>query len=87
MRVLVLKVHPGYGFLSENRNFSAALEAAGVKFCGPPPEAMYAMGDKIMSKKIATEAKVNVVPGYQGVIRDGDEAVTISREVKAVLFD
>ena len=51
-------VHPGYGFLSENMNFAAALEAEGVVFVGPPSPAIEAMGDKITSKKIAQEAGV-----------------------------
>jgi propionyl-CoA carboxylase alpha chain len=74
-------VHPGYGFLSENRNFAAALEAAGVVFIGPPSPAIEAMGDKITSKKIAQEASVSTVPGYMGLIADADEAVKISREI------
>jgi propionyl-CoA carboxylase alpha chain len=74
-------VHPGYGFLSENRNFAAALEAAGVVFIGPPSGAIEAMGDKITSKKLAQEAGVSTVPGYMGLIADADEAVKISGQV------
>ncbi len=74
-------VHPGYGFLSENMNFAAALEKAGVVFVGPPSPAIEAMGDKITSKKIAMEAGVSTVPGYMGLIADADEAVKISREI------
>ncbi|PTE22883.1 acetyl/propionyl-CoA carboxylase subunit alpha [Cereibacter changlensis JA139] len=74
-------VHPGYGFLSENMNFAAALEAAGVVFVGPPSPAIEAMGDKITSKKLAQEAGVSTVPGYMGLIADGDEAVKISGEI------
>ena len=74
-------VHPGYGFLSENRNFAAALEAAGVVFIGPPSSAIEAMGDKITSKKLAQEAGVSTVPGYMGLIADADEAVKISGQV------
>jgi propionyl-CoA carboxylase alpha chain len=74
-------VHPGYGFLSENRNFAAALEAAGVVFIGPPSPAIEAMGDKITSKKIAQEAGVSTVPGYMGLIADADEAVKISAQI------
>ena len=74
-------VHPGYGFLSENRNFAAALEAAGVVFVGPPSPAIEAMGDKITSKKIAMEAGVSTVPGYMGLIADADEAVRISQKI------
>ncbi|MBY6115797.1 acetyl/propionyl/methylcrotonyl-CoA carboxylase subunit alpha [Mameliella alba] len=74
-------VHPGYGFLSENPKFAEALEAAGVAFIGPPKGAIEAMGDKITSKKIAQEAKVNTVPGYMGLIEDADEAVKISNQI------
>ena len=74
-------VHPGYGFLSENMNFAAALEREGVVFVGPPSPAIEAMGDKITSKKIAMEAGVSTVPGYMGLIADADEAVTISQKV------
>lgn len=74
-------VHPGYGFLSENMNFAAALEKAGVVFVGPPSPAIEAMGDKITSKKIAMEAGVSTVPGYMGLIADADEAVKISKEI------
>lgn len=74
-------VHPGYGFLSENRAFAAALEAAGVVFIGPPSGAIEAMGDKITSKKLAMEAGVSTVPGYMGLIADADEAAKISDQI------
>ncbi len=74
-------VHPGYGFLSENMNFAAALEKEGVAFIGPPSPAIEAMGDKITSKKLAQEAGVSTVPGYMGLIADADEAVRISTQV------
>ena len=74
-------VHPGYGFLSENRHFAAALEAAGVVFIGPPSAAIEAMGDKITSKKIAQKAGVSTVPGHMGLIADADEAVKIAGEI------
>jgi propionyl-CoA carboxylase alpha chain len=74
-------VHPGYGFLSENRRFAEALEAEGVAFIGPPASAIEAMGDKITSKKLAAEAGVSTVPGYMGEIADAEEAVKISGEI------
>ncbi|MFU8864781.1 MAG: acetyl-CoA carboxylase biotin carboxylase subunit [Rhodobacterales bacterium] len=74
-------VHPGYGFLSENSKFAEALAAEGVAFIGPPVGAIEKMGDKITSKKIAAEAAVSTVPGYMGLIADGDEAVKISGEI------
>ena len=74
-------VHPGYGFLSENAKFAEALEKEGVAFIGPPVGAIEAMGDKITSKKLAAEAKVNTVPGHMGLIEDADEAVKISSAI------
>ena len=74
-------VHPGYGFLSENAEFAAALERNGIIFVGPPAKAVEAMGDKITSKKIAAAAGVSTVPGHMGLIADADEAVTIARKV------
>ncbi|MDT8855292.1 acetyl/propionyl/methylcrotonyl-CoA carboxylase subunit alpha [Paracoccaceae bacterium Fryx2] len=74
-------VHPGYGFLSENMNFAAALEAAGVVFIGPPSPAIEAMGDKITSKKLAMAAGVSTVPGHMGLIADADEAVKIAAQI------
>ncbi|PLS20867.1 acetyl-CoA carboxylase biotin carboxylase subunit [Neptunicoccus cionae] len=74
-------VHPGYGFLSENKLFAEALEAEGVAFIGPPAGAIESMGDKITSKKLAQEAGVSTVPGYMGLIEDADEAVKISNEI------
>ncbi len=74
-------VHPGYGFLSENAKFAEALEKEGVAFIGPPVGAIEAMGDKITSKKLAAEARVNTVPGHMGLIADADEAVKISSSI------
>ncbi|MBP2228845.1 propionyl-CoA carboxylase alpha chain [Azospirillum agricola] len=74
-------VHPGYGFLSEKREFQEALAANGIAFIGPDAHAIQAMGDKIESKKLAKAAGVSTVPGYLGVIADDDEAVTIARDI------
>ncbi|XP_072114949.1 propionyl-CoA carboxylase alpha chain, mitochondrial isoform X1 [Mobula birostris] len=74
-------VHPGYGFLSENKDFARRLAAEGVTFIGPDMHAIQAMGDKIESKLIAKNAKVNTIPGYDGVVKDADEAVRIAREI------
>ncbi len=56
-------VHPGYGFLSENAQFAAALQAAGIVFIGPPAAAIQTMGDKIAAKAAVSEFGVPVVPG------------------------
>ena len=74
-------VHPGYGFLSENAKFAKSLSDIGVTFIWPPENAIESMGDKITSKKIAQEAGVNTVPGYMGVIKDEDEALSISEKI------
>ncbi|MCA1491194.1 acetyl/propionyl/methylcrotonyl-CoA carboxylase subunit alpha [Ensifer sp. NBAIM29] len=74
-------VHPGYGFLSENAAFAAALEKEGVTFIGPPVRAIEAMGDKITSKKLAAKAGVSTVPGHMGLIRDADEAARIAASI------
>ncbi|RYE08618.1 MAG: acetyl/propionyl/methylcrotonyl-CoA carboxylase subunit alpha [Hyphomicrobiales bacterium] len=74
-------VHPGYGFLSENAEFAAALDKNGIIFVGPPTKAVEAMGDKITSKKLAAGAGVSTVPGHMGLIADAAEAVTIARQV------
>ena len=74
-------VHPGYGFLSENRDFQKALAKEKIAFIGPDAKAIEAMGDKITSKKLADEAGVSTVPGYMGIIKDAKEAVKISKEI------
>uniref|UniRef100_A0A2K5PZR3 Propionyl-CoA carboxylase alpha chain, mitochondrial n=1 Tax=Cebus imitator TaxID=2715852 RepID=A0A2K5PZR3_CEBIM len=62
-------VHPGYGFLSENKEFARCLAAEGVIFIGPDTHAIQAMGDKIESKLLAKKAKVNTIPGFDGVVK------------------
>uniref|UniRef100_A0A8C2HYC4 Propionyl-CoA carboxylase subunit alpha n=1 Tax=Cyprinus carpio TaxID=7962 RepID=A0A8C2HYC4_CYPCA len=74
-------VHPGYGFLSENKEFAKRLAAEGVSFIGPDTHAIQAMGDKIESKLIAKAAKVNTIPGFDGVVKDAEEAVKIAGEI------
>ncbi|CAK6442757.1 unnamed protein product [Pipistrellus nathusii] len=74
-------VHPGYGFLSENKEFAKCLAAENVVFIGPDTHAIQAMGDKIESKLLAKKAKVNTIPGFDGVVKDADEAVRIAKEI------
>ena len=74
-------VHPGYGFLSENAKFSAALKKAKITFIGPNTRAIEVMGDKIASKKFARDANVSIVPGYLGEIETPQEAVKIADEI------
>jgi propionyl-CoA carboxylase alpha chain len=74
-------VHPGYGFLSEKREFQEALAKAGIVFIGPDAHAIFAMGDKIESKKLAQKAGVSGVPGHLGEIADAESATRIAREI------
>ncbi len=74
-------VHPGYGFLSENAEFSRMLEENGIIFIGPKHYSVAAMGDKIASKKLALKAKVNVIPGYNDAIDTPEQAVEIAKGI------
>lgn len=60
-------VHPGYGFLSENASFAAAVESANLTFIGPSADSIRAMGDKAESKILMKQAGVPTVPGYEGL--------------------
>ncbi|GED21986.1 acetyl/propionyl/methylcrotonyl-CoA carboxylase subunit alpha [Halomonas halmophila] len=74
-------VHPGYGFLSENGDFVAALAEAGITFVGPPASAIAAMGDKSAAKARMFDAGVPLVPGYHDA--DQDDAL-LEREAEHI---
>ncbi|KAJ0005296.1 hypothetical protein NQD34_011510 [Periophthalmus magnuspinnatus] len=74
-------VHPGYGFLSENKEFAKRLVSAEATFIGPDTHAIQAMGDKIESKLIAKAAKVNTIPGFDGVVQTAEDAVKIAQSI------
>lgn len=74
-------IHPGYGFLSENEDFARVCEEQGLVFIGPKHQAIAAMGDKIASKKLAAQAKVNTIPGFNEAIDTADQAVSIAKEI------
>ncbi len=76
-------IHPGYGFLSENEDFARAVEAAGLVFIGPTPEAIEKMGLKDRAKAIMEKAGVAVVPGYHG---ENQDAKFLRGEAKKVGF-
>jgi propionyl-CoA carboxylase alpha chain len=74
-------IHPGYGFLSENEDFARRVEEEGLVFIGPKHYSIAAMGDKIASKKLAKEARVNTIPGWNDAIESAERAVSIARDV------
>lgn len=69
------------GFLSENTHFAERLAAEGIVFVGPPPKAIAAMGDKVESKRIATQAGVTTIPGWVGEVRDASHALQLAEEI------
>ena len=74
-------IHPGYGFLSENENFARRVEEEGLVFIGPKHYSIAAMGDKIASKKLAIEAKVNTIPGWNAAIETPEAAVKVAKDI------
>ena len=74
-------LHPGYGFLSENSGFAAAVEEAGITFVGPPAEAIRLMGDKLEAKRIAAEAGVPTIPGRPEAMESADAAVEAAADI------
>lgn len=74
-------VHPGYGFLAERPEFASAVDAAGMRFVGPPPSVLRSLGDKAEAKAIAERAKVPVLPGYRGEDQSDDAFIEAARSV------
>ncbi|SMX76949.1 acetyl/propionyl/methylcrotonyl-CoA carboxylase subunit alpha [Brevibacterium antiquum] len=74
-------IHPGYGFLSENAEFSAACEAEGIVFLGPGAEAIRIMGDKITAKNAVSQRGVPLVPGTKDAAMSNDSLVTAAADI------
>ena len=74
-------IHPGYGFLAENAKFAKICGDHGIKFIGPTPEMIDAMGDKITAKDTMIKAGVPVVPGGGGLLQSIEEAKSIAKEI------
>jgi acetyl-CoA carboxylase biotin carboxylase subunit len=71
-------IHPGYGFLAENSNFSSACEKEGIKFVGPTAKTLLTTGNKTESKRLAKAQGVPVIPGTERIIEDVEEAKGIA---------
>lgn len=74
-------IHPGYGFLSENANFSRICAENQIKFIGASPEMIQAMGDKASAKSTMKEAGVPTIPGNEGILESLEEATSIANEI------
>jgi pyruvate carboxylase len=75
-------IHPGYGFLSENPDFSDAVEDAGLNFIGPPGDVMRKLGSKIAARALAVEAGVPVMPATDPLpVGDGAEIARLAAEI------
>jgi acetyl-CoA carboxylase, biotin carboxylase subunit len=75
-------IHPGYGFLSENAHFAEICESCQIKFIGPSPQAIRAMGDKMAARETARKAGVPIIPGTAEAVKDKDEALKIAKKIK-----
>src|SRR3989339_2252684 len=74
-------IHPGYGFLAENAEFSEICSQSQFVFIGPTPENIRKMGDKATARRMMIESGVPVVPGSRGVVSDDRQALAAAREI------
>ncbi|MEO0410218.1 MAG: acetyl-CoA carboxylase biotin carboxylase subunit [Pseudomonadota bacterium] len=74
-------IHPGYGFLSENANFSEIVDAHGIAFIGPTADHIRVMGDKVAAKETMIKLGVPVVPGSDGAVNSVEEAEAIGKDM------
>ncbi|MBI5726264.1 MAG: acetyl-CoA carboxylase biotin carboxylase subunit [Ignavibacteriales bacterium] len=74
-------IHPGYGFLAENANFSEICVESGIKFIGPSPQMIRMMGDKAVAKDTMRKNGVPVVPGSDGIVSSLNDGKSIAAEI------
>jgi len=75
-------IHPGYGFLSENAEFSRICQENGIKFIGATPEMINSMGDKASAKATMRKAGVPTIPGSEGLLESVQEGLKIAHKIK-----
>jgi len=75
-------IHPGYGFLSENAEFSSVCHEYGIKFIGPTPEMINSMGDKATAKATMIKAGVPCIPGSEGLLESVEQGKKIAKKIK-----
>ncbi len=74
-------IHPGYGFLAENANFSEICNESGIKFIGPSPQMINSMGDKSFAKDTMKKNGVPVIPGSDGCIQSKEKGIDLAKEI------
>lgn len=74
-------IHPGYGFLAENAHFAEICGECGITFIGPDPASMRLLGDKVQARQLAQKARVPLVPGSEGEIKDEAEAIQLADKI------
>jgi len=75
-------IHPGYGFLSENAEFSSVCHEYGIKFIGPTPDMIRSMGDKITAKETMIKAGVPCIPGSEGLLESVEQGLELAKKIK-----
>ena len=74
-------IHPGYGFFAENAHFAEICAVCGITFIGPSPESMRLLGDKIAARQLVKKARVHVIPGSDGSLKNEAEAVKLANKI------
>ncbi len=75
-------IHPGYGFLAENAHFAEICQSCNINFIGPTPQAIRAMGDKVIAKQTMRKIGVPLTPGGKGVVKTKEEALDIAKKIR-----